>query len=94
MTPAGHLFGWIRVDLGDVRPISRVVIDWERAHASAYRVQLSNDGTTWRTVDTVAGTGGTETRRYAGESARYVRLMLDRRATAYGFSIWELSVFS
>ena len=85
---------WLKVDLGDVRPIGRIVIDWERAYASSFRVQFSNDGQTWRDVETVSGTNGTQTRRYTDESARWVRLMLDKRATSWGFSIKELSIFS
>lgn len=85
---------WLKVDLGDVRPIGRIVIDWERAYASSFRVQFSNDGQTWRDVETVSGTNGTQTRRYTDESARWVRLMLDKRATSWGYSIKELSIFS
>jgi hypothetical protein len=40
---------WIAVDLGSVQPLSRVAIRWaDPAYASRYRVQVSDDGATWR----------------------------------------------
>ncbi len=53
---------WIRVDLGATATITQVVLQWERAYGRAYRIETSDDGTTWTPVHTTAnGTGGTET---------------------------------
>jgi hypothetical protein len=36
---------WITVDLGDVATVSRVLLNWEAAYASKYRIEMSADGT-------------------------------------------------
>jgi hypothetical protein len=45
--------GWLAVDLGTARPFDRVVLRWESAYASRYRIQVSADGETWQTVASV-----------------------------------------
>ncbi|MGI5498676.1 discoidin domain-containing protein [Lentzea sp. CA-135723] len=45
---------WIQVDLGSTQTFSQVVISWERAYALRYKVQLSDDGQTWRDAKTVS----------------------------------------
>jgi F5/8 type C domain len=49
---------WLAVDLGAERTVDRVVIDWQArdAFASAYRIQVSADGSSWETVATVPET--------------------------------------
>src|SRR6478735_3216491 len=37
---------WWRVDLGSVRQVDTVALNWEAAYASSYKIQLSLDGTT------------------------------------------------
>ncbi|OZV78215.1 sialidase [Micromonospora echinospora] len=83
---------WLRVDLGGVRTLCRVVLSWEAAYARAFQIQTSDDGSTWRTVwSTTAGTGGTQTLAVSG-SGRYVRMYGTARATGYGYSLWEFQV--
>ncbi|TCK65805.1 discoidin domain-containing protein [Curtobacterium sp. PhB136] len=41
---------WIQVDLGAPRQFSSIAIDWELAYARDYTIQVSDDGTTWRTA--------------------------------------------
>lgn len=84
---------WLRVDLGATAHVERVVLQWEGAYASAYQIQVSDDATTWRTVHTsTTGAGGTETLSVDG-TGRYVRMLGTKRATGYGYSLWELQVF-
>ncbi|NKE61916.1 glycosyl hydrolase [Lentzea sp. PSKA42] len=45
---------WIQVDLGAKVSFSKLVISWERAYALLYKVQVSDDGSTWRDVQTVS----------------------------------------
>jgi beta-galactosidase len=85
---------WIAVDLGRPEHIARVVLDWEAAHARAYALEVSLDGRSWREVyRTDAGRGGSETIRFAPTDARWVRLRGIRRATGFGYSLWEMRVF-
>ncbi|MFE9696696.1 discoidin domain-containing protein [Streptomyces sp. NPDC006270] len=84
---------WIRVDLGATARISQVVLDWEAAYGTSYRVELSADGSNWSTAyRTTAGDGGTDTLDVTGE-ARYVRVHGTARGTQYGFSLWEFKVY-
>lgn len=85
---------WLQVDLGTVRQVSKVTIEWERAYAKAYRLQVSNDGRNWTDAVTVTGgDGGTDVLR-PNTSARYVRFKGNERATIYGYSIKEFGIFS
>jgi beta-glucosidase len=69
------------------------VLYWERAYATAFQIQLSDNGTTWTDIySTNAGTGGVQTLQVSG-SGRYVRMYGTQRATQYGYSLWEFQVF-
>ncbi|MFD7071762.1 discoidin domain-containing protein [Streptomyces sp. NPDC059913] len=86
---------WLRIDLGSVKPVKRVTLDWEAAYAKAYRVELSQDGEEWRTVwSTTAGDGGLDTAWFARTPARYVRIQCAERGTDWGFSLKEVGVHS
>jgi acyl-homoserine lactone acylase PvdQ len=85
---------WVRVDLGTATTVGRVILRWEAAYATAYRVELSSDGSTWRTVwSTDTGNGDVDNDVFAASSARYVRVTGVHRATSYGYSLWELEVY-
>ncbi|XVV07189.1 discoidin domain-containing protein [Actinosynnema sp. CA-248983] len=84
---------WLRVDFGGVATVREVLLVWESAYASAYRIELSTDGTAWTTAhSTTTGRGGTERLTVQG-TGRYLRLFGVTRATGYGISLWELQVF-
>jgi acyl-homoserine lactone acylase PvdQ len=85
---------WIRVDLGAAQPVARVILRWEAAYGRSYRIEVSGDGVSWRTVfATTTGNGGTDNDTFAVTSARYVRMFGLTRATSYGFSLWEMEVY-
>ncbi|MCT2584222.1 discoidin domain-containing protein [Actinophytocola gossypii] len=85
---------WLRVDLGAARDICRVELDWEAAYGRAFQLQTSADGGTWTTVhQTTTGTGGDQTIDVTG-TGRYLRVHGTARATGYGYSLWELRVFT
>ncbi|NUP00365.1 MAG: discoidin domain-containing protein, partial [Nonomuraea sp.] len=66
---------WLRVDLGAPADISKVVLNWEAAYATGYRIQISQDGTTWTDVKTVTGgDGGVDSLDVTG-NGRYVRML-------------------
>ncbi|WP_432043513.1 discoidin domain-containing protein [Streptomyces cadmiisoli] len=84
---------WFQVDLGTTADISRVVLTWEAAYGKAYDIQLSDNGSDWRTVRSVtAGDGATDDLAVSG-SGRYVRLQGVTRGTGYGYSLWEFQVY-
>lgn len=84
---------WIQVDLGAVKAINTVNINWETAFASKYEIQVSTDGETWTTVKKEAGTKGEVTSTFEAVRARYVRMQGIKRATQYGYCIFELEVY-
>ncbi|MFF4318982.1 discoidin domain-containing protein [Streptomyces sp. NPDC001568] len=84
---------WIQVDLGAPAQLGQVVLRWETAAAKAYRIELSNDGSSWSTAySTSAGVGGSVTHDITG-TARYVRVHGTERTTGYGYSLWEFQVY-
>ena len=86
---------WWQVDLGTVRSIGRVELNWEAAYASAYRIQTSIDGTTFTTAASVTrSAAGLAATTFAARDARYVRVAADTRATPYGISLWDVRVFT
>lgn len=84
---------WIQVDLGESRNLSRVVLTWEGAFGKNYEIQVSDDGTNWRTAKSVTGSdGGTDEIAISG-SGRYVRMNGLLRSSGYGYSLWEFQVY-
>jgi hypothetical protein len=83
---------WLQVDLGASEPVCGVGLTWETAYATAYKIQVSGDGTTWTDVySTTTSTGGTQNLTVSG-TGRYVRVYATARATAYGDSLFEFAV--
>ena len=84
---------WLEVDLGQTATISQVSLSWEAAYASAFQIQVSDNGSTWSSIySTSSGTGGTQNLNVSG-SGRYVRMYGTARATQYGYSIWEFQIY-
>ncbi|MBK3578807.1 discoidin domain-containing protein [Streptomyces sp. MBT65] len=84
---------WLQVDLGSSATITQVVLNWETAYGSDYKIQTSPDGSTWTDVKSVTGgDGGTDTLDVSGQG-RYVRMYGVHRATQWGYSLWEFQVF-
>ena len=82
------------VDLWQSYTISTVKVAWEATYASQFQVQVSNDNTTWTTVyENYNATGGTQTIEFTPVSARYVKIYCIKRATEYGFSIYEFEIY-
>ncbi|MER7554729.1 discoidin domain-containing protein, partial [Streptomyces anulatus] len=84
---------WLRIDLGSAKPVGRVTVDWEKAYAKSYSIELSTDGSNWKTVwSTEVGDGGLDTARFATSQARYVRVKGLTRGTQWGYSLREVGV--
>ncbi|MCY0925380.1 discoidin domain-containing protein [Streptomyces sp. H27-H1] len=84
---------WIQVDLGAVQNLSRVVLTWEGAYGKSYEIQVSDNGTDWRTAKTVTGGDGGTDELTISASGRYVRMNGLVRANGYGYSLWEFQVY-
>ncbi|GIF44494.1 galactose-binding domain-containing protein [Actinoplanes xinjiangensis] len=85
--------GWISVDLGATAQISQVVLQWDPAYARAYQLQVSADNVNWTTFySTTTGDGLKDVVNATG-TGRYVRMYGTARSSAYGYSLWEFSVY-
>lgn len=85
----------LTIDLGSARTFNNVQLAWEAAYAKGYQIQVSNDQVSWWTVySTTAGDGGTDNVSITATTGRYIKLQLVSRATSYGFSLWDVSVFN
>jgi O-glycosyl hydrolase len=84
---------WIRVDLGSIVDINRIVLDWEDAFGMEYLVQVSDDAINWKTIyHEMFGFPG-EHAYYAGTSGRYVKMAGIHRGTSWGYSLFEFGVY-
>lgn len=85
---------WACIDLGKTYEINNVVLKWEAAYATEYRIEISNDGMSWTTAKTLNNqTGGNKTVSLNGVKARYVKMQGVKRALPYGYSIWEVKIY-
>ncbi|MFI5838789.1 discoidin domain-containing protein [Catenuloplanes sp. NPDC051500] len=84
---------WIMVDLGELWQLDTVTLQWEAAYATAYRVEISQNGSTWTQIfSTANGGSGTALVPAGGRAGRYVRVTGTARATQYGYSLFEIQV--
>ncbi|MEI9982057.1 MAG: beta-1,3-glucanase family protein [Aliidongia sp.] len=86
---------WIQIDLGSVQSFDRVILHWENASATQYQILWSNDNSTWNLAySTSNGVGGVEDFTFPTVQARYVRMNGQKRATQYGYSLYEFQIYN
>ena len=81
------------LDMGKKIKLSGVRLLWEKAAAKTYSVSLSNDGKNWKKADTITNAKigpRTDLVKLKGKEARFLRLDLTKRATDWGFSLYEI----
>ncbi len=84
----------ITVDLGAVKPLARVRLNWATNFARAYQIMTSTDSNQWAGIyATTNGAGGIEDLVVAG-SGRYVQLNATQSATGAGYSLQEFEIYS
>ena len=82
---------WLQIDLGKPCLQKGLTIHWEAAFAKGYEIQLSDDGSTWRTVFTQAnGKGGREECPFAEQKTRFLRILCTSYEPHPLYSIWEM----
>ncbi|MET8400026.1 beta-N-acetylglucosaminidase domain-containing protein [Streptomyces sp900116325] len=86
---------WWQTELAEPARIGQVVLQWQDAYASRYRIQVSADGRTWRTAATVRdGKGGRESVRMDAKDTRFLRIQGDGRGTEFGISLWSVEAYA
>jgi hypothetical protein len=90
---------WMYIDLGIVYSVDSVFVSWETAAGLDYAIEVANtpskSETGWTTVAHVANGAQGEKRSmtFTPVQARYVRLQGYKRASIFGYSIWEFEVY-
>ncbi|WP_227793305.1 DUF4855 domain-containing protein [Paenibacillus guangzhouensis] len=85
------------VDLGKPVLMDTVRIDWEVARAKTYKLLVSNDKKTWKSVKgdgAITAHDGKETVQFTPVLAQYVRFQGVERNTEYGYSFYEFGVYN
>ncbi|MFO0889738.1 MAG: discoidin domain-containing protein [Isosphaeraceae bacterium] len=88
--------GWIAVDLGARYEISGVRLNWETAYAVNYQIQVSDDGSSWTTIQDVSGNAQPGAVHFAGlsGSGRLVRIYCTQTsAGSDNYSLYEFQVY-
>jgi len=89
-----HDAEWIMIDLGDIYSIDGVDLDWENAHAREYEIMVSINQVIWTIVhSTFFGRGGLENIYFKPIDARYVKMNGIKRATQWGYSLYNFRVY-
>ena len=85
---------WWQVELARPARVGRVVLRWQEAYASRYRVQVSADGRNWRTAATVRdGAGGREVVGMDARGTRFLRVQGEGRGTRFGYSLFSVEAY-
>ncbi|MEV7583115.1 beta-N-acetylglucosaminidase domain-containing protein [Streptomyces erythrochromogenes] len=88
---------WWQAELPAPARVGRLVLHWQDAYPSAYRVETSADGVTWRPAAAVTSSkGGRESLRLDAPApdTRFLRVTCERRATRYGCSLWSAEAYA
>jgi hypothetical protein len=81
------------VDLGQSYAITHATLVWEAAAASAYQIQTSTDGTNWTTIYSNNNTPQDIQDMNLSGTGRYIRVYATSRASQWGDSIYQFSVY-
>lgn len=84
---------WLTVDLGAPAEITKVRLNWESAYAKDYEIEVSSDESAWTTLKSVTDGDGKIDEFDVSANGRYVRMRGTRRATPYGYSLYEFEVY-
>jgi hypothetical protein len=80
---------WLLLDLHERREYGGLVIEWDADdYATAYQIQVSDDGTTWTGVHrNAAGNGGRDYVPLPDAESRYIKLDLEQSSRGQGYAI-------
>ncbi len=85
---------WIYVDLGEPTEIASVILNWEAAHAKAYKLLISDDAINWKEIYINEDSkGGVEEIKIKPVCTRYVKMQGLKQATMWGYSLYEFELY-
>ncbi len=81
---------WIAWDFGEPVELVGLRLHWETAYGRDYDIEVSDDGEEWETAyKWREGSGGVDEVYFGLRETRHVRMYGIRRATGWGFSIFQ-----
>jgi hypothetical protein len=85
---------WLALDLGALTRVESVLLYWERAYATSYKLQTGESlNGPWTTVGTIEDSDGElDIVENLDVVTQYMRLLSEERATRYGNSLYEFQV--
>jgi hypothetical protein len=84
---------WLQVDLGSSQNVCGVTLTWGN-YATAYSVQVSDDGTNWTTLSSTGATGNGAQQLTVSGTGRYVRMYGTTRGdTSKGYGVRTFAIF-
>ncbi len=86
---------WLQFDMVETHEISRIVLHWEAAYGDQYDILSSLDAVVWDTIASV-GRGKSEINNivFPAKDMRYIKIVFNKRATAWGYSLFEVEAFA
>ncbi|MPQ44721.1 discoidin domain-containing protein [Clostridium tarantellae] len=89
---------WIYIDLEERTEFNEIIINWAKAHATIYRIEISNDANSWTSIyRTTNSTGGTEIINLnPKQNARFVRVYCEKNNPDiwYTVAIYEIEIYN
>ena len=86
---------WLLLELPEEKTVAEIVLDWERAAAGEYAIEVSLDGHVFQEVYLEkSGIPGRRTISIEPVRAKFVRINCRNRLTSFGFSLYEVGVFA
>ncbi|MGI4738572.1 MAG: discoidin domain-containing protein [Janthinobacterium lividum] len=83
---------YLYVDLQKRAAIEQISLYWQTAYASDYKLEVSDDAQTWQGIKRVSGNTQQTNVIDVMATGRYVRMHALKRATQFGYSLWEFVV--
>lgn len=86
---------FIYLDFGKPKTISKIIVRWEQAYPTSYKIAVSDDSTTWKDIKTLEGqAGGASEIVFEPVACRYVKVEgITRVSPEWGISIWEIEPY-
>ncbi len=82
----------ITLDLGTDRTINAINLHWESAYPETYTIEISGNGKDFSTLATANGKAGLAEHKTEETTARYIRINMQKPATQWGYSLYEIEV--
>lgn len=80
------------LDLKEIKELNGLSIIWEDAYAKSYFVELSIDGENWLSKQILKEDSAPDFISFDKTKCRYIKIKCDKRATSWGYSIYEILI--